>query len=77
MTEPLMSATVPRRIFPKTKGWPILTFSRDCDEETELLPMAPVSLTGKTDLKFESRMTIFESSKDCLRSSFSDRRVEF
>ncbi|KKS61675.1 MAG: hypothetical protein UV28_C0029G0027 [Candidatus Collierbacteria bacterium GW2011_GWE2_42_48] len=54
-----------------------MTLSRGRDEETELLPMEPVSRTGRTDLKFWVRIAVFESTMDCLSCSFSESRREF
>lgn len=77
MMEPLISATVPRRILPKTKGWPILTLSKGREEATEALPIEPMIRTGRTDLKFELRLTVFESLSVCFSCSFSERRRAF
>jgi len=72
ITEPLTFVTVPKKIFPETRGCPTLTSSSESVDETVLFPMAPETLTGSIDLKSDLGKRVFLSARDCFRSSFSD-----
>lgn len=65
------------RVFPATRGCPIFTLTIGKEEETELLPIEPVSRTGRTDLKPVPEFSVFESVMDCFNLSFSDNSLEF